>query len=129
MAYEFPVFCQSLPAGADLRTKQFYFVKLNTSGQVVAIAADTDVPIGVLQNEPNTGEAAIVMRLGVSKIVGGADLSIGNQIGTSATGKAVARAVGTDTTKYVVGICELDNTADGGIISASVNCLAPHRAA
>ena len=37
----------SLEAGADLSALQYYFVKLNSSGKAVAVAAVTDVPIGV----------------------------------------------------------------------------------
>jgi len=128
MAYEIPVLTLSLVAGGDLSSSQFKYVKLNSSGQVVDIAAATDIPVGVLQNKPASGVLAEVMALGVSKIQGDADLAKGAQIGTSADGQADAKIAGTDTTEYVVGQVIDDNTAAGGLITATVNCLAPHRA-
>lgn len=130
MAYENPLFSITLPAAADLSTKQYYFVKLNSSGQVDVCSANTDIPVGVLQNKPTAaGGAAEVMVVGVSKVSGDADLTKGNQIGTSADGQAAAYVNGTDTTKYVVGQVLLDNGAAGGIITALINCANPHRGA
>lgn len=129
MAYEIPCFSITLPAGGDLSSSQFKFVKLNSSGQVVDIAAATDIPVGVLQNKPASGGAAEVMVIGISKVQGDADLAKGAQIGTSSDGQAAAYVNGTDTTKYVVGQVLLDNSAAGGIASALINCANPHRGA
>ena len=38
----------TLVAGADLSAKQYYFVKINSSGEAVACSGATDKPIGVL---------------------------------------------------------------------------------
>lgn len=129
MAYEIPCFSITLPAGADLSSSQFKFVKLNSSGQVVDVAAATDIPVGVLQNKPASGGAAEVMVIGVTKVQGDADLAKGAQIGSSSDGQAAAYVNGTDTTKYVVGQVLLDNSAAGGIASALINCANPHRGA
>lgn len=130
MAYEIPLFQITLPAAADLSAEQHKFVKLNSSGQVAAIAAATDIPCGVLQNKPSAaGAAAAVLTLGVTKLQGDADLAKGAQIGTSADGQAVALVAGTDTTKYVCGQVLDDNTAAAGLVTALVNCINPHRAA
>lgn len=129
MAYEIPCFSITLPAGGDLSSSQFKFVKLNSSGQVVDVAAATDIPVGVLQNKPASGGAAEVMVIGITKVQGDADLAKGNQIGTSSDGQAAAYVNGTDTTKYVVGQVLLDNSAAGGIASALINCANPHRGA
>lgn len=119
----------SFEAGADLSAKQFYFVKLSANNKVVVCAAVTDVPIGVLQNKPTSGQTAEVTICGITKVSGDADLSAGNQIGTSADGQAAAYAPGTDTTKYIVGQVIEDNGAAGGLITATINCLNPHRGA
>lgn len=51
----------SYKAGADLSAKQYTFVKAGTNaGEVVAVSATTDVPIGILMNAPLSGEAADV---------------------------------------------------------------------
>ena len=129
MAYEIPLFSITLPAAADLSAHQYKFVKLNSSGQVAAIAAATDIPLGVLQDKPNAaGAAAEVAVIGVTKLQGDADLVRGNLIGTSADGQADAKTPGTDTTEYVVGQVLEDNSAAGGLITALINCAAPHRA-
>ena len=130
MAFENPVLIDGTrKAGADLSAKQFYFVKLDSSGDVVVCAAVTDIPYGVLQNAPASGETAEVCVLGITKVSGDADLTKGNQIGTSSDGQAAAYAAGTDTTKYMVGQVLDDNAAAGGYITAVVNCCNPHRGA
>jgi hypothetical protein len=131
MAYEFSNYSVkvTLVAGADLSTKQYTFVKLNSSGEAVAAAAATDIPIGVLQNAPTSGQEAEVLIVGGTKIVAGAAIGEGALVGTSATGKAVALVAGTDTTKYVVGTLLTESGADGNIVTAVVNCANPGRAA
>ena len=64
-----------LTAYVDLSTKQYHFVKLQSATQVTICAAITDVPIGVLQNAPTAGQAAMVTTHGVSKM--SADGTIG----------------------------------------------------
>lgn len=128
MAFEMPVFTFSLEAGADLSAKQYYFVKLS-SGKAAVCSAATDKPIGVLQNKPTSGQTAEIMALGISKVSGDADLSADDLIGTSADGQADAKTVGTDTTEYVVGRVLEDNGAAGGLVTALINCMNPHRAA
>jgi hypothetical protein len=87
MAYEISNYSVkvSLVAGADLSTKQYTFVKLDSSGQAVAAAAATDIPIGVLQNAPTSGQEAEVLIVGGTKIVAGAAIGEGALVGTSAS--------------------------------------------
>ena len=129
MAYEFSNYSVkvTLVAGADLSALQYNFVKLNSSGQAIACAAATDVPVGVLQNAPTSGQEAEVLIVGGTKIVAGAAITLPANIGTGATGKAVALAV-TDTTKYVVGSLITASAADGNIVTAVVNCANATRA-
>lgn len=119
----------SLVAGADLSAKQFYFVKLNSSGQAVVCAAVTDIPVGILQNTPASGSVAEITVVGVSKVSSDAGLTAGNQIGTSADGQAAAYVAGTDTTKYIVGQMLTTTGAAAVIGTAVINCVAPSRAA
>ncbi|MDE2100077.1 MAG: hypothetical protein KGL39_22675 [Patescibacteria group bacterium] len=129
MAYEIPGLVITLTAAADLSTSQYKFVKLDSTGKAAAIAAVTDIPIGVLQNAPASGASASVMVYGVTKVQGAADLARGNQIGPSVDGQAAAYVAGTDTTKYIVGQVLEDNSAAGGYATATINCAAPHRGA
>lgn len=119
----------SLSAGADLSAKQFYFVKLDASGNAVVCSGATDVPVGVLQNNPKSGQAAEIVVIGMTKVSSDAALSIGASIGTSADGQADAKVAGTDTTEYAVGVMLTATGAAGVIGTAMVNCANPHRAA
>lgn len=108
MAWEQPGFSITLVAAADLSTTgQFLFVKLDSSSNVVLCAAVTDKPVGVLQNSPSnvgsTGQEALVMVEGITKMVAGATIAIDDLLGTDGSGKAVPYVPGTDTTKYLVG--------------------------
>lgn len=131
MAYEISNYSVkvTLVAGADLSAAQYKFVKLNASGQVIVCAAATDLPIGVLQNDPASGAEAEVLVVGGTKIIAGAAIGEGAQIGTSSAGKAAALVAGTDTTKYVAGTLLTESGADGEIVTAVINCANPHRAA
>jgi hypothetical protein len=131
MAYEISNYSVkvTLVAGADLSTKQYTFVKLDSSGQAVAASGATDIPVGVLQNAPTSGQEAEVLIVGGTKIVAGAAIGEGALVGTSAAGKAVALVAGTDTTKYVVGTLLTESAADGNIVTAVINCANPGRAA
>lgn len=119
----------SLKAAADLSSKQYYFVKLDSNGDAALCSAATDIPLGVLQNEPGNGETAEVLMVGISKVSADAALTIGWLIGTSADGQADRKIPGTDTTEYVVGQVITSTSAAAGLATCSINCMAPHRAA
>ena len=58
MAYEAAqVKVGQFTASADLSGKQYHFVKMSGNNTVTVCAAITDVPIGVLQNTPTSGQA------------------------------------------------------------------------
>jgi len=131
MAYEISNYSVkvTLVAGADLSAKQYTFVKVNSAGEAIAAAAATDIPVGVLQNAPIAGQEAEVLIVGGTKLVAGAAIAEGAQLGTTSAGKAAALVAGTDTTKYVVGTLLTESAADGNIVTAVINCANPHRAA
>ena len=110
-------------ASADLSAKQYHFVKMSGNNTVTVCAAITDVPIGVLQNTPTSGQAAEVCLFGISKVVADGTLAAGNLIGTSADGQADAIAAGTDTTVYTMGIA-LNAAAAGDTVEAFINTTA-----
>lgn len=106
----------SFKAGADLSAKQYYFVELDSDGHVTACNGATDKAIGVLQNDPTSGQAALVCVFGRTKVSADAALSIGDLVGTSADGQADAKTPGTDTSDYVKGIVT-KATANAGEIA------------
>lgn len=130
MAYEISNYAVkvSLVAGGDLSSSQYKFVKLNSSGQVIAVAAATDRPIGVLQNNPASGGVAEVLITGGTKLVLGGTVTEGAIVSPSSTGAGVAIVAGTDTTKYICGTA-LTEGASGEIITAVVSCQSAGRAA
>ena len=131
MAYEIAINAVkiTLPAGADLSAKQFYFVKVNSSGNAVLCAAATDKPIGVLQNTPISGAEASIVVVGGTKVVSKAALDEGTVVGTASDGKAAAYVAGTDTTKYIVGSTILASGAEDEIATVIVNCASAARGA
>ncbi len=80
MATENGVMDLSYEAGEDLSSDQYRIVVL-ASAKAMRPGAATDVPAGVLQNAPESGEAAVIRVMGVSKIVLGATLAENEWIG------------------------------------------------
>jgi hypothetical protein len=116
-----------ITAGADLSTKQFFFVKLNATRQVILVSGATDRPLGVLQNKPTaSGQPATVAGPGaVTKVSAGGTITAGDSVGSDASGEAITLLEGTDTTKYILGIA-LESAVDGDIVY--IQLTAPHRA-
>jgi hypothetical protein len=125
MAYEFSTYAvkHTFTAGEDLSTKQFHFVKINNgNGDVVAVSAATDRPIGVLQNTPTSGQAAEVTIVGGTKIKAGGSASFGTPLFASASATAVTLAFGTTASAaYSVGTF-IENAAAGAITTAVIDC-------
>lgn len=88
MAHELPVQNTSLIAGADLSAKQFYAVKINSSGQIVLAGAGENA-IGILQDEPASGQVGNVMVLGESMAIYGGTVTAGQNLAVDAAGKLV----------------------------------------
>jgi hypothetical protein len=99
-AIEIPGFRLPAVAGENLTAAQFKFVYLSAD-MTIMLADDTVSPIGILQNNPNSGEEATVMINGVSKVkidVSGA-LTAGAVVSSSSAGTAIAATTG----EYTVG--------------------------
>jgi hypothetical protein len=93
MATEQRILDVSHPAAEDLSDYQYHFVVLNTSGQVRLPDSEEEVAYGILQNAPESGEAAGVRIDGISKLVANAALTIGTfvrpeYVGAADAGKA-----------------------------------------
>jgi len=96
---------------------------MSGNNTVTVCAAITDVPIGVLQNNPASGGAAEVCLFGISKVVADGTLAAGNVIGTSLDGQADAITAGSDTTVYTMGIA-LAAASAGETVEAFINATA-----
>ena len=129
MAFELPGFKFSRVAGEDLSSDQYKFVKLDGSGQAIKCTAITDRPVGVLQNDPESGEEAEIMVSGITKLEADGVIAIAAELGTSADSQADSIASGTDTTVFKVGTALQAAAGAGVIFSALIDCFAPTRAA
>jgi hypothetical protein len=108
---------------------QFCVVKLVATG-VCPCDANTDVPVGVLQNSPGLGEPAIVALAGQTKLrAAGTDIAAGARVASDSTGRAVTVVAGTSTGFYPVGqVLFIDATVNaGGLVSAVIDCRNPSR--
>lgn len=123
MAIEVPGFKPGIfVAGQDLSAQQFRFVKLNSSGLVVPIAAATDQPIGILQDKPAAaGRSAEIMMDGISKLVAGEAMTPAASVGPTANGRGDASSP-----SVPVGIVVEGTAAADEVGSVAFSCLKPH---
>ncbi len=88
-AYEQNLQCHSIPANADLSTKQHLFVNVNSSGKLV-VAGDGGQAIGVLQDKPNAADQQGTVGIsGVSMVIAGGTVTAGGIVASDASGRAV----------------------------------------
>ncbi len=116
MAYQIPGFkLGTLVANADYSAKQFYLMKVNSSGNAELSGAG-EAAIGVLQNEPASGKSAELMTFGVSKVQYGNTVTQGQQLMSDANGKAVPHTG----TNEVIGVA-LESGSSGEIGTALIS--------
>ncbi len=103
----------SFPAASDLDAKQFHLVKLDANGKATPCTVLGELALGVLDNDADAGDAALVALNGTSRLVAGAAVSIMDKLTTNASGRAVTAAAGNN----VRAIALEAAAADGDIIS------------
>lgn len=89
--------------GADLSAAQYKLVKMDSSGHAIAFAAATDIPLGILQNKPTSGQNGTIGVAGVSKMVCSAAITAGNLIGAASDGRGAPNPAGASGI-YIIGI-------------------------
>jgi len=109
MAIEHGLTSAAYKAGEDLSSCQYFLVKFSAADTVKSASASTDSIVGILQNEPESGETAEVGYAGVSKVMAGADLDVGDYISADSNGKATPITGGPSTSaiaslRKIVGI-------------------------
>jgi hypothetical protein len=103
----------SRPAAADLSTKQYYFVK-SSAGKAALPTADGNANVlGVLQNDPQSGDAATICDLGRTQVVSNGTVEVDKLVSAANGGKAKEAAAG----EYIQGIAI---TGDGGVDGAII---------
>ena len=106
----------NLVAGEDLSGQQHRFVKLDSDGDVVAVDASTDLPIGVLGSKPQSGQSAAFVLSGVTKVVAAEAIEPGDVIGTADDGRATVATEGV----YAAGHALTAAAAAGELFTAYV---------
>lgn len=99
-------------AASDFSDDQFKLVELTANSDEVELTAAGE-GIGVVQNHPESGEAATVTLAGVTKVIVGGAVSVGQRITAAATGFAVVVVSGALPNKSVGKI--LTGASSGGI--------------
>lgn len=119
MASEQGLVTFSAPAGADLSAKQYYFVRLSATGTVQLCDTEGELPCGILQNKPTSGQTACVAYGGVSKLVLGGTVDSNDEVMTDANGKGKAAAGSTTPGNFIVG----SMLGGGGVVNDIQSCL------
>ncbi len=110
----------TLVAAADLSTAHCKFVKM-VAGQAALVTSAADRPIGVLCNKPKAGQEAEILVLGTTKMVASAAMVVGDSVGNTADGRAVANNAAASVNN--LGTVLLANSAANGFITAMINCV------
>jgi hypothetical protein len=104
-------------ASYDFRDKQYVIAVWSGADACGLATSNTSRAIaGVVQNDPNSGDALTVAYEGVTKIKAGAAITANALITTNASGRAAAVASGASTT--VIGRALEAASADGDEITA-----------
>jgi hypothetical protein len=110
MATENRILDISAPANEDLSDYQYHFVVRDATANKYRLPdSAVEWPEGILQNSPESGEAAVVRVLGISKLVVNGVLAVGDVVSPEYVGA-------TDAGKGSAGILE---TARGILLEAS----------
>ena len=80
MATEQSIWRETFEAAEDLSDYQYHFVGISSAGKAQLLNAEDEVAVGILQNAPESGQAAEVMLLGKSKLVANAALAVGKYV-------------------------------------------------
>ena len=104
----------TLEAAADLSTKQYYFVAVDTDGKA-ALTGDDGNPLGVQQNKPAAGEAASICVYGVTKLYIGTESGLGAGYNGGCDSNSAGKV--SDSGSYRLGVSLEDPTANGDVVS------------
>lgn len=116
MASEAYNYDESFIAGEDLSSSQYFFVYLSAA-DTVSIAtsptAQASTPIGVLQNDPSSSQAAIVRLHGISRLSANGAISTLDLVTSSTDGQGVTA---TTANEMVLGRANSASTAAAQLI-------------
>lgn len=100
MAYKNYQETLTFKAASDFSDDQFAIVELTANAHEVELGAAGE-GLGVVQNHPQSGEAATVALAGVTKVKCGGAVSVGQKLTSAATGWAALVTSGALPTRYI----------------------------
>lgn len=106
-------------AGEAMTDKQYYIVQLDATGKIEVAEGATDLIVGVLQNKPASGAAALYRFGGTTKVIAGGAINPGDWVTTDGNGKAVATT--TDGNITIGRFIGLAAAASGDIIEVQMS--------
>ena len=114
----------AVPVGTgETNRGQFRVTKIDADGRVSLATASSAYPLGILQRKPKVNEHTTVMVLGVTKVVFGAVVAVGQPVVAGANGKVVAASSTAGTKQWILGIVWVAVTAANRI--GSILLLGP----
>ncbi len=113
----------SMRAAADLRLKRYHVMRQSAAGttnQASNPGAGPDAVIGILQNNPNSGQAATIGYFGETKAVAGGSVTLGVDVTANTSGRVTAAVSG----DYMIGMALEAAANDGENIRILLRCPA-----
>ena len=123
MSQQIGVLDLTFTAGADLSAKQYYAVYLSAD-QTVSLCTTAHLDaIGVLQNKPKSGEAAVVRPIGAggtTKVKTGGAIAVGKRVKVDTDGMVIVESTPNATEQWCIGVALEASDADGDIIEIAL---------
>lgn len=90
--------CTSWKTASDLSSCQYHAVKMSAADTVAIGDANGDLGVGILQNKPTSGQAALVFTQsgGICKVYAGAAITFGAGLTPDSNGHMIATTTDTD---------------------------------
>lgn len=102
MAHEVPGYKMTRLTAADV--EGYRFVKINSDGNVLQAAAQTDEQVGVSQAKALSGRACEVMVNGISKVEAGGAVTRGGKVSADSVGRAINATVAAGNLSYGIAL-------------------------
>lgn len=101
-SFESTIAPRSIKATSTLASSQFFFVKLDSNGQIV-VAGNGQNAIGVVQDAPAAGSPGSVCRPGdITKVICGNTVTAGQDVQSDGAGKCVPAVSGSFVLGYAL---------------------------
>lgn len=116
MSQQLGVLDVTFEAGEDLDSNQYYAVYLSADHTVSLCTTGHVDAIGILQNKPKSGEAAVVRALGSTKAIASEVVAVGKRVLVGTDGKLDEENAAAQAEVRLIGVALEAAAADGDII-------------